>query len=157
MNTFKTVFFTIVSVVLICAHVVYAQDVIVSHAISMRGEPKYPADFTHFEYVNPDAPKGGMLTLYAIGTYDSFHRYAQRGSSADGIAVLHDSLMTASEDEIEVYYGLIAEKVEYSSDYTWIIFHIKLSTNTGTSNSAANRNRLAVRRDLQAPSAERNF
>jgi microcin C transport system substrate-binding protein len=124
MKSFKTVFLTILCAVVMHTHIVYAQDVIVSHAISMRGEPKYPADFTHFEYVNPDAPKGGMLTLYAIGTYDSFHRYAQRGSSADGIEFLHDSLMIASGDEVEVYYGLIAEKVEYSSDYTWIIFHI---------------------------------
>jgi len=99
-------------------------EVIVSHAISMRGEPKYPADFTHFEYVNPDAPKGGTLTMYTIGTYDNFHRYAQRGNSPAGILRLYDTLMMASEDEVEIYYGLIAEKVEYPTDYTWIIFHI---------------------------------
>ncbi len=119
----KALFMAIVLVVLnlsICG----AAEVIVSHAISMRGEPKYPADFTHFEYVNPDAPKGGTLTMYTIGTYDSFHRYAQRGNSAAGSADLYDTLLTGSEDEVEVYYGLIAEKVEYPTDHTWIIFHI---------------------------------
>ena len=100
-------------------------QVTVSHAISMRGEPKYPADFTHFEYVNPDAPKGGTVTLHSIGTYDTFHRYAQRGNAAVGSGDLYDTLITASEDEVEVYYGLIAEKLEYPTDYTWIIFHIK--------------------------------
>lgn len=99
-------------------------QVTVSHAIGMRGEPKYPADFTHFEYVNPDAPKGGTLALHTIGTYDTFHRYAQRGNAAVGSGELYDMLLVASEDEVEMYYGLIAEKVEYPADYTWIIFHL---------------------------------
>lgn len=99
-------------------------QVTVSHAIGMRGEPKYPADFTHFEYVNPDAPKGGTLALHTIGTYDTFHRYAQRGNAAIGSGELYDMLLVASEDEVEMYYGLIAEKVEYPADYTWIIFHL---------------------------------
>lgn len=101
-----------------------APDIIVSHALAMRGEPKYSADFKHFDYVNPNAPKGGMLTQYTLGTYDSFNRYAQRGDSAIASDTFYDSLMAGSDDEIEVYYGLIAEKVEYDSDYRWIIFHI---------------------------------
>lgn len=119
----KVFFITIVLAVLNLS-ISTAAEVIVSHAISIRGEPKYPADFTHFEYVNPDAPKGGTLTLDAIGTYDNFNRYAQRGDAAVGSGDLYDTLMTASDDEVEMYYGLIAEKVEYSTDYTWIIFHI---------------------------------
>jgi microcin C transport system substrate-binding protein len=99
-------------------------DVIVSHALAMRGEPKYSAGFRHFDYVNPNAPKGGMLTQYTLGTYDSFNRYAQRGDPAVASDSFYDSLMVGSDDEIEVYYGLIAEKVEYDSDYRWIIFHI---------------------------------
>ena len=96
----------------------------VSHAITLRGEPKYPAGFRNFDYVNPSAPKGGTLVLSAIGTYDNFHRYAQRGLAVEGSTLFYDTLMRASEDEIEVYYGLIAEKVEYPDDYTWIIFHL---------------------------------
>ncbi len=115
----------LISIGLLCAISLSAQaEVIVSHAISMRGEPKYPADFTHFEYVNPDAPKGGTLTLHSIGTYDTFHRYAQRGNAAEDSRDLYDTLMVASLDEVEMYYGLIAEQVEYPDDYTWIIFHL---------------------------------
>lgn len=111
--------------VMICTITLVAEaQVTVSHAIGMRGEPKYPADFTHFEYVNPDAPKRGTLVLHTIGTYDTFHRYAQRGNAAVGSADLYDTLLTASEDEVEMYYGLIAKKVEYPVDHTWIIFHL---------------------------------
>ncbi len=99
-------------------------DVIVSHALAMRGEPKYPAGFQHFDYVNPDAPKGGMVTFYDLGTYDTFNRYGQRGDYAAASESFNDSLMVGSDDEIDVVYGLIAEKVEYDSDYRWIIFHI---------------------------------
>jgi len=99
-------------------------DVTISHALAMRGEPKYPAGFRNFDYVNPNAPKGGTLTQYTLGTYDSFNRYAQRGDPAIASDAFNDSLMVGSDDEIEVYYGLIAEKVEYDSDYRWIIFHI---------------------------------
>jgi microcin C transport system substrate-binding protein len=99
-------------------------ETIVSHALAMRGEPKYPAGFRHFEYVNPDAPKGGMVTFYTLGTYDSFNRYAQRGDPAVDSDSFNDTLMVDSADEIDVSYGLIAEKVEYDGNYRWIIFHI---------------------------------
>ncbi len=98
--------------------------IIVSHAITLRGEPKYPEGFTHFDYVNPDAPKGGTLILHSIGTYDNFHRFAQRGISAAASESFYDTLLVASDDEVEVYYGLIAKKLEYPEDFKWIIFHI---------------------------------
>jgi microcin C transport system substrate-binding protein len=101
-----------------------APKIIVSHAISLHGAPKYRQVFAHFDYVNPDAPKGGILRQSAIGTYDNFHRYAQRGIAAEGSTSFYDTLMTGSEDEIEVYYGLIAEKVEYPDDFKWIVFHL---------------------------------
>jgi microcin C transport system substrate-binding protein len=91
----------------------------------MRGEPKYKAGFKHFDYVNPDAPKGGRVVLAAIGTYDTFHRFALRGLAAAGSETsFYDSLLVASADESGSYYGLIAEKVEHPTDYSWIIFHI---------------------------------
>jgi len=99
-------------------------DIIVSHAITLRGEPKYQEGFTHFDYVNPDAPKGGTLTLNSIGTYDNFHRFAQRGVAAAASTSFYDTLLVASDDEVEVYYGLIAKKLEYPEDFKWIIFHI---------------------------------
>jgi microcin C transport system substrate-binding protein len=103
----------------------YSDDkIITSHALAMHGKPKYSPDFKHFDYVNPDAPKGGTITYSAIGTYDNFHRYAQRGIAAAGSDMLYDTLMTNSEDEIDVSYPLIAQKVEYPSDYTWMTFYL---------------------------------
>jgi len=101
-----------------------APKVVVSHAFTLRGEPKYKAGFKNFDYVNPAAPKGGSLTLHAIGTYDNFNRYAQRGLSAADADTLYDSLMVSSADEVDTYYGLVAEKVEYPDDFSWIVFHL---------------------------------
>ncbi len=101
-----------------------APQVILTHALALHGEPKYPADFTHFEYADPNALKGGTLTRGARGTYDNLHRYAQRGVSAAGSSILYDSLLVESADEIESYYGLIAEKIEYPEDFTWMTFHL---------------------------------
>ncbi|CCK80737.1 extracellular solute-binding protein [Desulfobacula toluolica] len=97
---------------------------IISTDFSLRDTPKYGQGFTHFDYVNPNAPKGGSVTLSTTGTFDSFNRYAQRGDAAAGSEQLYDTLMTPSDDEIDVLYPLIAEKIEYSKDYTWIIFTI---------------------------------
>ena len=63
--------------------------------------------------------------MAAQGSYDSFNRYAQRGDMAPASSSFYDTLMTASADEVEVYYGLIAEKVEYSPEYDWIVFHLR--------------------------------
>ncbi len=102
-----------------------ASQATVSYALAMHGSPKYPAGFDHFDYVNPDAPKGGTLRQSVIGTYDNFNRFADRGvSAALSEGYFFDPLMVASADEIDVYYGLIAEKVEYPADYSWIIFDI---------------------------------
>jgi microcin C transport system substrate-binding protein len=101
-----------------------APRVVVSHAIALHGEPKYEAGFKNFDYVNPNAPKAGTLVLHSTGTYDNFNAFAQRGLAADGSSALYDTLMTQSLDEIQVVYGLIAEKVEYPQDFSWIVFHI---------------------------------
>ena len=98
--------------------------VIKSHAFAEHGEPKYSADFTHFEYVNPDAPKGGELVLSTIGTYDSFNRYAPRGDADVNSEAFYDTLMVASDDELGVVYPLIAESIEYPEDYTWVSFNV---------------------------------
>jgi microcin C transport system substrate-binding protein len=87
---------------------------------SVLDEPKYAPEFAHFDYVNPNAPKGGTMTLAATGTYDNFHAYALRGHRPGGTEYLYDSLMTPSEDETGVYYPLIAEKIEYPDDLSFI-------------------------------------
>lgn len=95
-----------------------------SHAIALRGTSKYPADFKHWDYVNPNAPKGGEIRYGVQGTFDNFNRYAQRGSRPAGIGGMVDTLMVGNGDEIDVLYGLIAEAIEYPSDYSWVRFHI---------------------------------
>nr|WP_117233941.1 extracellular solute-binding protein [Vibrio maerlii] len=84
------------------------------------GEAKYAADFAHFDYVNPQAPKVGKVTYGQIGTYDNFNRYASRGAAAQRTGELYDTLMASPSDEIDSYYPLIAEKVRYASDYSWL-------------------------------------
>lgn len=120
----RKVYLTIAGLCLAAACAAASPTVIVSHALTMRGTPKYKAGFTHFDYVNPGAPKGGTLAMHAIGTYDTFHRYALRGVAAEGSESFYDSLMAGSLDETDSLYGLIAEKVEYPIDFTWVIFHL---------------------------------
>jgi microcin C transport system substrate-binding protein len=68
-----------------------------SHAIAMHGEPKYGPDFTHFDYVNPDAPKGGTIRLAENGTFDSFNPFIPKGNAGTGWAV--ERLLVSSGDE----------------------------------------------------------
>ena len=93
------------------------------HAIAMYGEPKYGPDFKHFDYVNPEAPKGGTLRLGAAGTFDSFNPYIIKGNAAAGVGA--ESLMTASADEPFTKYGLIAEWIEWPDDRSWVTFTLR--------------------------------
>ncbi|OAN11494.1 antibiotic ABC transporter substrate-binding protein [Photobacterium jeanii] len=95
-------------------------EVVESTRLIGFGEAKYAEDFKHFEYVNSQAPKGGNVTYSEVGTYDSFNRYGSRGVSVAGADNIYDSLFVASEDEIDSYYPLIAEKVRYEDDYSWM-------------------------------------
>jgi microcin C transport system substrate-binding protein len=92
------------------------------HAIAMYGDVKYPADFTHFGWVNPDAPKGGTLAMSASGTFDSLNPYILRGTPAAGLTLIFETLMTPSLDEPFTYYGLVAESVETPEDRSWVKF-----------------------------------
>jgi microcin C transport system substrate-binding protein len=92
------------------------------HALSLGEAPAYGPDFTHFAYVRPDAPKGGMLRLEALGTFDSFHPFIMKGMAASGIGLLFDTLMTSSDDEPFAQYGLLAESVTLAEDGSWIRF-----------------------------------
>ena len=94
-----------------------------SHAIAMHGTPKYPADFKHFDYVNPDAPKGGTLRTGARGTYDSFHGFIPKGTSASTGSV--ETLLVSSQDEPFTMYGLLAETMEWPDDRSWITFTLR--------------------------------
>lgn len=95
---------------------------ITAHAIAMHGEPKYGPGFEHFDYVNPDAPKGGRIRLAAEGTFDSFNPYNGKGNPA---GVGYETLLTRSADEAFTEYGLIAESLEWPLDRSWVIFHLR--------------------------------
>jgi len=94
------------------------------YGLSLHGELKYPPDFTHFDYVNPDAPKGGTLRRAAIGTFDTFNDFILKGVSAAGIGLIYDTLMAKAEDEPFSQYGLIAEKVKVADDKASVIFYL---------------------------------
>ena len=95
-----------------------------SHAIAMHGAPKYGPDFKHFDYVNPDAPKGGTIVNEATGTYDSFNPFILKGVSATGIGLLYESLMSSSSDEAFTKYVSLAESVALPEDRSWVAFNI---------------------------------
>ncbi|MBV1915326.1 MAG: extracellular solute-binding protein, partial [Pseudomonadales bacterium] len=98
-----------------------------SHGIAMHGEPKYPAGFKHFDYVNPAAPKGGSvkLAVNSSGGFDSLNPFVLKGVSAAGIGgYLYETLTQKSDDEAFTQYGLIAESIEWPEDRSWVIYHI---------------------------------
>lgn len=102
------------------AHAFYKQ-----HGLAMFDDLKYSKGFTHFDYVNPNAPKGGELKLVSIGTYDSVNPYILKGIPAAGLSYLFETLMASSSDETFSQYGLIAESVKVADDRSWIIFYLR--------------------------------
>jgi len=96
-----------------------------SHGLAMHGDLKYPADFKHFEYVNPDAPKGGDITLAAVGTFDSLNPFILRGNSAAGIGLIYETLTVNADDEPFSVYGLLAESIEVPKDGSWVAFTLR--------------------------------
>lgn len=102
-------------------------ETIVTHGVSAFGDLKYPADFKHFDYVNPDAPKGGVWsTGYGNLTFDSFNPFILKGNPAIGVgALVYDSLMASASDEPASMYGLIAESAEMPADRSWVAFNLR--------------------------------
>jgi len=95
------------------------------HGLAIYGSLKYPADFKHFEYVNPDAPKGGTLRLSAIGTYDSMNPFLVKGVPAANVGMIYPTLMTSSSDEAFAEYGFLAESVEMPEDRSYVTFNLR--------------------------------
>jgi microcin C transport system substrate-binding protein len=97
------------------------------HGLAMHGGVKYPAGFSHFDYVNPDAPKGGELRMAVVANgYDSFNPFVVRGIAAAGIdTYLYDTLLVSSDDEPFSVYGLIAESIETPEDRSHVIFNLR--------------------------------
>jgi|TARA_Y100000310_G_scaffold258345_1_gene266720 microcin C transport system substrate-binding protein len=102
----------------------------ISHGLSYYGDLKYPANFTHLDYVNPDAPKGGTLTYPRGGTFNSLNPFIRKGSKPSGMVVgagqlVYERLMYKSTDEPASFYGNLAEKVELARDYSWVTFYLR--------------------------------
>jgi microcin C transport system substrate-binding protein len=97
------------------------------HALSLFGDVKYPADFKHFDYVNPDAPKGGVARMISIGTFDNFNLAVAgvKGSIAPAAALIYETLMTRSQDEVAAEYGLLAEAAAHPDDFGWVIYRLR--------------------------------
>lgn len=99
--------------------------IIKSHGISTFGELKYSAGFPYFDYVNPDAPKGGEFSTWGFGTFDSLTPFILKGNAATLSTVFFDTLMTGNLDEPDAMYGLVAHTIEYPEDRSWVIFHMR--------------------------------
>lgn len=95
------------------------------NALSLVDTPQYPDSFTHFNWVNPDAPKGGAVTLSWVGTFDTFNSLPANGNVAVGLGLIYDSLMTGSLDEPSTEYGLIAEAASYPDDFSAVTFRLR--------------------------------
>jgi microcin C transport system substrate-binding protein len=87
-----------------------------THALSLLGEPQLPADFTHFPWVNPDAPKGGEIARWALGSFDSFNPFIIRGTAAVGATLIYDTLLKESADEASTEYPYLAQWIELPAD-----------------------------------------
>lgn len=103
-----------------------AEEMIIkSHGVSTFGDLKYDADFMHFDYVNPEAPKGGEFSTSGLGTFDSMSPYILKGQAAALSSVFFESLMSGSADEPDSMYGLLAETIEYPESRQWVIFNMR--------------------------------
>ena len=123
------------ALVLICAVALAAQPTWSaerSHGLSYFGDLKYGPDIAHFDYANPDAPKGGRIKLPGIGTFNNLNPYVDKGRTAYNISpagglgsYILDPLMRKSEDELASYYAWLAEWVEVADDYTWVEYKLR--------------------------------
>jgi microcin C transport system substrate-binding protein len=101
------------------------ENIIKSYGFSEFDKLKYPEGFTNFDYVNPDAPRGGELSYAAQGTFDSFNPFTRQGRAGARSANQFESLLFPSYDEPASYYGLIAESLEYPENQDWVIFNMR--------------------------------
>jgi len=121
-----------IALALVWSTAVRAQDLVISHGYSFYGDLTYPADYAHFDYVNPDAPKGGEIALSVVGTFDSMHPYTRKGRAGALSTVMYESLLGdgtgGASVPADVYgesYCLLCERVEYPETKDWVIFYMR--------------------------------
>ncbi len=114
------------SILILWAGLGFAQgNITKTHALNFFGAPKYGPDAPHLDYVNPNAPKGGEISIWAPGTFDSMNPYTRKGNSGALASAPYEALLEATSDEVGTSYGLLAESLEYPDDYSWVIFNIR--------------------------------
>ena len=116
---------TFAIVPLLLAGALHASEPEPVHGLAMHGDLKYGPDFTHFDYVNPDAPKGGTVRLGSIGSFDSLNPFIVKGQAAGASGQIYDTLMVSSADEAFTEYGLLAETVRVPEDRSWVEFTLR--------------------------------
>ena len=109
----------------------HAEERVWRHGSSLMGEPKYPKDFAHFAYVNPQAPKGGTLRLSDTGTFDSFNPVLAKGNAASGLDLIYEHLMTSALDEVSTEYGEIAEALTWPADFSSVTYRLNPKAREG--------------------------
>lgn len=95
------------------------------YGLSLWGNLKYPENFSHFDYVNPAAPRGGEVKIAATGAFDSLNPFITKGNKAPGVASIFESLMVGSLDEPQSFYGLVAKNATLAADHSWVEFEMR--------------------------------
>ncbi len=115
----------LIACALLAAGQARAQDTIIAHGISTFGNLNLPADYANLPYVNPNAPKGGEISIAALGTFDSLNPYSVKGTASGLGAVFYESILTGTADEIGAAYCLLCETMEYPADRSFVIFNLR--------------------------------
>ena len=102
-----------------------AGKIITSWGYSTYGDLKYPKDFKHFDYVNPNAPKGGEISVWAQGTFDNFNPFTRKGVAGSLSSIGYETILTPAADEVSSQYCLLCETLEYPQSRAWVIFHLR--------------------------------
>jgi microcin C transport system substrate-binding protein len=105
--------------------VAHAEEITFAHAITLYDDIKYPPDFKHFDYVRPDAPKGGKVRLYALGSFDSLNSFTFKGNSTAVGAGANEALITRALDEPTTDYGLIASGIWFPPDKSRVVYRLR--------------------------------
>jgi microcin C transport system substrate-binding protein len=118
-------FITCIGLLCIQTSIGFAQTNYKGHALSLHGDIKYDANFKHFDYVNPNAPKGGEAKMAGLGTFDNLNPFILKGVPAIGLGLIYNTLLAASLDEPGTEYGDLAESVEIPPDFSWVAFTLR--------------------------------
>ena len=96
-----------------------------THAFTNFGEPKYGPDIAHLDYVNPDAPKGGEISTWAQGNFDSFNNYTRKGVAGSGMELMYERILSSTADDAYAVYCYLCTTMEYPESRDWVIFNLR--------------------------------